>query len=59
MSVFSPADGPVSTLEPKVSESTKLPDLPIIDSSTRIPALDGLRGIAILLVLLCHAVILF
>ena len=56
MSVFSPANGPVPALEPKVSESTKLPDLPIIDSSTRIPALDGLRGIAILLVLLCHAV---
>ncbi|MGA7905778.1 MAG: acyltransferase, partial [Candidatus Sulfotelmatobacter sp.] len=37
-------------------ESATHGGLPAIGSSTRIPALDGLRGVAILLVLLCHAV---
>src|SRR5271170_5904260 len=43
-------------LEAASSEGAAPSDLPVIDSSTRIPALDGLRGIAILLVLLCHSV---
>lgn len=50
------ANRSVPLLEPNLSELTEPPDLPVIDSSTRIPALDGLRGVAILLVLLCHAV---
>jgi peptidoglycan/LPS O-acetylase OafA/YrhL len=43
-------------LEAASSERSANSDLSVIDSSTRIPALDGLRGIAILLVLLCHSV---
>jgi peptidoglycan/LPS O-acetylase OafA/YrhL len=49
-------DRPGSVLEIDRSEETDHGDPPLVDSATRIPALDGLRGIAILLVLLCHAV---
>ena len=59
MAAFPHADRPISVFEPELSESAELSDSPVIDSSTRIPALDGLRGIAILLVLLRHSVFEF
>jgi peptidoglycan/LPS O-acetylase OafA/YrhL len=56
MAAFPQTDRSYPVLEPKLTERPEASNPLLIDPSTRIPALDGLRGIAILLVLLCHAV---
>ena len=56
MAAFPQPDRSCPVCEPELTESSETSNVRLIDSSTRIPALDGLRGIAILLVLLCHAV---
>jgi len=45
-----------ASAEASIRDVANPPTAPRIDSSVRIPALDGLRGIAILLVLLAHSV---
>lgn len=54
MAVLPQTVGSAPAVENELSESQFV--LPRIHSSIRIPALDGLRGVAILLVLVCHSV---
>lgn len=54
MAALPQAVGFAPAVESELSGSRFIP--PRIHSSIRIPALDGLRGVAILLVLLCHSV---